>query len=120
MMDMTKSGKYEHRWCVTIPLERQAGGVKKINDTVCKGVHRIIERCGEPVDLAHRAKAGGCNHILVKLADGVLPYYGRNYASPSTRDFTMELVAALRDEGIEPIAWQYLRLSRLAQVIVSA
>lgn len=96
----------------------------------------IIERCGEPVDLAHRAKEGGCKHVLVKLADGVYPYYGRNYASHSTRDYTMELVGALRDEDVEPIAWQYvygnnpvleaqtivarLRLAGLDKLIVNA
>src|SRR4030065_602064 len=76
---------------------------------VGKGMYTwIIERCGEPADLVHQAKVGGCSHLLIKLADGVYPYYGRNYASPSQRDFTMELVDAPNHGGSEPVAWQYV------------
>jgi hypothetical protein len=74
-----------------------------------KGMYTwIIERCGEPTDMVQQALQAGCNYLFVKLADGSYPYYGRNYYSKSTRDFTMELVEALKGSGIDIVPWQYV------------
>jgi hypothetical protein len=66
-----------------------------------------VQRCGEPALIAQQAVDAGLSHVLVKLCDGVDIYYGGNNYYDHSRDWSLELVHALKSAGITVLNWQY-------------
>ena len=62
---------------------------------------------GDPVAIAEKAVEAGLSHILIKIADGADWIY--NYDEEEDIDYVTPLRNALRDVGIQPWGWHYVR-----------
>src|SRR3972149_3418831 len=62
---------------------------------------RVAE--GDPVRIANMAAKANLTHVLIKVADGNLPY---NYYAGVDR--VPAVVSELRTRGIQPWGWQYI------------
>ncbi len=67
----------------------------------------IIQRVerGDPNAIAELARQAGMSHVLIKISDGEYTY---NVDRDTQYDRVPELVAALRQRGIQPWGWQYV------------
>ncbi len=66
-----------------------------------------VQACenGNVTEIAALAKAANLTHVLVKIANGTLPY---NYDSSSNTDYAGMLVQALHAQGIQAWGWHYV------------
>lgn len=66
-----------------------------------------IQNCegGDVKKIAQLADQAGFSHILIKVANGIWKY---NYDWENQVDWCIDLVDALRDNGIEPWGWHYV------------
>ncbi|MCC6146891.1 MAG: nuclear transport factor 2 family protein [Anaerolineaceae bacterium] len=66
-----------------------------------------IARCegGNAEAIANAAQAAGLTHILIKIADGPLPY---NKDKTTGRDLVPPVVQSLRNRGIRVWGWHYI------------
>jgi hypothetical protein len=60
---------------------------------------------GYPTLIAATAKSAGLSHVMIKIADGEVPYLGE-YGNP--KDYVTPTVEALRREGIQVWGWHYV------------
>lgn len=60
---------------------------------------------GSPQEIARQAKAAGFSHVLIKIANGTLPY---NIEEKTRTDLVPPLVSALRGQGIQAWGWHYV------------
>jgi len=67
-----------------------------------------IQNCegGDVAAIADLAEAAGLTHILIKIADGAYSY---NYDWRNKVDYVPPLVTELRERGISPWGWHYVR-----------
>src|SRR3972149_406668 len=67
----------------------------------------VISRveAGNPNAIAEVARQAGLSHVLIKVADGSGPY---NIDKKTNLDTVPAVVAALRQQGIQPWGWQYI------------
>ena len=61
---------------------------------------------GDVAAIADLAADAGLSHVLIKIADGAYSY---NYDWRDKVDFVPPLVSALRERGISPWGWHYVR-----------
>jgi SnoaL-like domain len=60
---------------------------------------------GDAKVIASHANAAGLTHLILKIADGTMIYYG-NWGDP--KDYTTPVVNALRANGIKVWGWHYV------------
>ncbi len=60
---------------------------------------------GSPESIAREAKSAGFSHVLIKIANGTLPY---NIDDRTRTDLVLPVVNALRAQGIQPWGWHYV------------
>jgi hypothetical protein len=66
-----------------------------------------IQKCenGDVKQIAQLARNSGFSHVIIKVANGIWKY---NYDWKNHVDWCPDLVAALRENGIQPWGWHYV------------